>query len=142
LRGGRPRGLRLRGGRLRGLRLRRRRPRGLRLRRLRDLFFAIDAGDERLDLPPYNGRLFSDGEHPFLANYAVGDAHLVPALDKQAPAPMPQRISYHHWGNQVLPYGVGVGMMSVPCSLAMASAIRRRSAAQEGESVSAGSASN
>ncbi len=52
--------------------------------RLRDLFFAIDAGDERLDLPPYNGRLFSDSEHPFLANHAVGDAHLVPALDKLA----------------------------------------------------------
>jgi type I restriction-modification system DNA methylase subunit len=52
--------------------------------RLRDLFFAIDAGDERLDMPPYNGRLFLDDEHPFLANNMVGDAHLVPALDKLA----------------------------------------------------------
>jgi len=52
--------------------------------RLRDLFFAIDAGDERLDLPPYNGRLFNDGEHPFLADNTVGDAYLIPALDKLA----------------------------------------------------------
>ncbi|MFW5691243.1 MAG: Eco57I restriction-modification methylase domain-containing protein, partial [Chloroflexota bacterium] len=52
--------------------------------RLRDLFFAIDAGDERLDMPPYNGRLFNDGEHPFLAENTVGDAHIIPALDKLA----------------------------------------------------------
>jgi hypothetical protein len=52
--------------------------------RLRDLFFAVDAGDERLDLPPYNGRLFSDSEHPFLRDYVVGDAALIPALDKLA----------------------------------------------------------
>ena len=52
--------------------------------RLRDLFFAIDAGNERLDMPPYNGRLFSDAEHPFLAQNTVGDEHLVPALDRMA----------------------------------------------------------
>ena len=51
---------------------------------LRYLFFAIDAGDTRLDLPPYNGRLFSDKEHPFLENNTVGDAYLVPALDRLA----------------------------------------------------------
>jgi len=52
--------------------------------RLKYLFFAIDAGDERLDMPPYNGRLFNDGEHPFLADNTVGDAYLIPALDKLA----------------------------------------------------------
>lgn len=52
--------------------------------RLRDLFFAVDAGNERYGVPSYNGRLFSDDEHPFLATYAVGDAYLVPALDKLA----------------------------------------------------------
>jgi hypothetical protein len=52
--------------------------------RLRDLFFAIDAGDPRLDIPAYNGRLFSDEEHPFLRNHVVGDLHLVSALDKLA----------------------------------------------------------
>jgi type I restriction-modification system DNA methylase subunit len=52
--------------------------------RLRDLFFAIDAGDSRLDIPAYNGRLFSDEEHPFLRDHVVGDLHLVPALDKLA----------------------------------------------------------
>lgn len=57
--------------------------------RLRDLFFAIDAGDARLDLPPYNGRLFSDADHPFLADKAVGDSYLVPALDKLARLDLP-----------------------------------------------------
>ncbi len=52
--------------------------------RLRDLFFAIDAGNPRYAVPPYNGRLFSDHEHPFLANHVVGDFYLVPALDKLA----------------------------------------------------------
>ncbi|MAU12414.1 MAG: hypothetical protein CL607_21500 [Anaerolineaceae bacterium] len=51
---------------------------------LRDLFFAIDAGDPSLDLPPYNGKLFADRQHLFLADNVVGDAYLVPALDKLA----------------------------------------------------------
>ncbi|MCA9887205.1 MAG: class I SAM-dependent DNA methyltransferase, partial [Anaerolineae bacterium] len=51
---------------------------------LQDLFFAIDAGDPSLDLPPYNGKLFADRQHPFLADNVVGDAYLVPALDKLA----------------------------------------------------------
>ncbi len=52
--------------------------------RLRHLFFAIDEGDALLGVPAYNGRLFSDGEHPFLARNVVGDASLVPALDRLA----------------------------------------------------------
>ncbi|MBZ0301589.1 MAG: Eco57I restriction-modification methylase domain-containing protein [Anaerolineae bacterium] len=52
--------------------------------RLLDLFFVIDSGAARYDLPPYNGRLFSDLEHPFLREKFVGDAHLIPALDKLA----------------------------------------------------------
>lgn len=52
--------------------------------RLRDLFFAIDAGNPRYAVPPYNGRLFSDSEHPFLEKNIVGDSYLVPALDKLA----------------------------------------------------------
>ena len=52
--------------------------------RLRDLFFAIDAGNDRYKVPPYNGRLFSEKEHPFLDKHLVGDKHLVPALDKLA----------------------------------------------------------
>ncbi|HLA42529.1 MAG TPA: hypothetical protein VJZ27_03780, partial [Aggregatilineales bacterium] len=51
---------------------------------LRYLFFAIDAGDERLDMPPYNGRLFSGMEHSFLDEKGVGDLYFVPALDKLA----------------------------------------------------------
>jgi type I restriction-modification system DNA methylase subunit len=52
--------------------------------RLADLFFAIDSGSRDYDVPPYNGRLFSDREHPFLAENAVGDLFLAPALDKLA----------------------------------------------------------
>ena len=52
--------------------------------RLRDLFFVIDEGDPRLDMPPYNGHLFSEADHSFLRDNTVGDFHLVPALDKLA----------------------------------------------------------
>ncbi len=52
--------------------------------RLSDLFFFIDSGDPQLDLPPYNGRLFSPIEHTFLVDKAVGDTYLVHALDKLA----------------------------------------------------------
>jgi len=51
---------------------------------LSDLFFAIDAGNDFYGVPAYNGRLFSDAEHPFLAKNHIGDLHLAPALDKLA----------------------------------------------------------
>ncbi len=46
------------------------------------LFFAIDVGDPEYGVAPYNGRLFSDEEHPFLADKSIGDAFLVPAIDR------------------------------------------------------------
>jgi len=52
--------------------------------RLRDLFLAIDEGNPKIDLPPYNGRLFSDTEHPFLHDKIVANEYLIPALDKLA----------------------------------------------------------
>ncbi|MBK8137757.1 MAG: N-6 DNA methylase [Chloroflexi bacterium] len=52
--------------------------------RLRELFFAVDQGDPRLGMPAYNGKLFSDADHRFLAEKSVGDAFLVPALDRLA----------------------------------------------------------
>jgi type I restriction-modification system DNA methylase subunit len=52
--------------------------------RLKDLFFAIDEGDQSLDLPAYNGRLFSNKEHPFLDRNTVGDTYIIPAIDKLA----------------------------------------------------------
>ncbi len=51
---------------------------------LRDLFFAIDAGNSRLDIPAYNGRLFSADDHRFLEQKTIGDTSLVPALDRLA----------------------------------------------------------
>lgn len=48
---------------------------------LNDLFFVIDQGDlRRYKIPPYNGRLFSETDHPFLAEKVVGDAYLGPAI--------------------------------------------------------------
>jgi hypothetical protein len=44
----------------------------------------IDAGVPSYDLPAHNGRLFNDDEHPFLRDNKVGDAYLMPALDKLA----------------------------------------------------------
>ncbi len=52
--------------------------------RLSDLFLAIDEGNPKIDLPPYNGRLFSDTEHPFLHDKIVANEYLIPALDKLA----------------------------------------------------------
>jgi hypothetical protein len=52
--------------------------------RLQDLFFLIDAGDEELGVPAYNGKLFSDEVHTFLADKRVGDQYLAPAIDRLA----------------------------------------------------------
>lgn len=52
--------------------------------RLSDLFFSIDEGDEQYDIPAYNGRLFSESEHPFLADKKVGDQYLSQAIEKLA----------------------------------------------------------
>jgi len=55
--------------------------------RLNDLFFIIDSGSEVYDVPPYNGRLFSEIEHPFLAEKRVGDKYLIKAIDRLARVP-------------------------------------------------------
>ncbi|MBN8592270.1 MAG: Eco57I restriction-modification methylase domain-containing protein [Anaerolineae bacterium] len=49
---------------------------------LNDLFYIIDVGSPQYEIAPYNGRLFSAEEHPFLADKNVGDAFLAPAVDK------------------------------------------------------------
>ncbi len=48
------------------------------------LFHAVDTGDEKLNLPMYNGGLFSDEteEGRFLAQYAIPDRHLALGLDQ------------------------------------------------------------
>ncbi|MFQ5909907.1 MAG: Eco57I restriction-modification methylase domain-containing protein [Thermoplasmata archaeon] len=53
---------------------------------IRDLFRLIDAGSERLGIPPFNGGLFSRGplglEHAdFLETHEIADRHLSRALD-------------------------------------------------------------
>ncbi|SHH03675.1 Eco57I restriction-modification methylase domain-containing protein [Halobaculum gomorrense] len=44
--------------------------------RLQDLFGLIDSGEESLGIPPYNGGLFDDEEHAFLANNEVADRYI------------------------------------------------------------------
>lgn len=43
---------------------------------LRDLFRLIDAGEESLGIPPYNGGLFDDETHSFLTTNEVADRYL------------------------------------------------------------------
>ncbi|ESP88009.1 Eco57I restriction-modification methylase domain-containing protein [Candidatus Halobonum tyrrellensis] len=43
---------------------------------LQDLFRLVDAGEESLGIPPYNGGLFDDGKHEFLANNEVADRYV------------------------------------------------------------------
>ncbi|MDQ7034881.1 MAG: hypothetical protein Q9P01_08605 [Anaerolineae bacterium] len=52
--------------------------------RLNDLFFLIDEGNIAYNLPAYNGKLFNESAHVFLAKKAVGDSYLAQAIDKLA----------------------------------------------------------
>lgn len=56
---------------------------------LRDLWRAIDQGNDHLDVPQYNGGLFDPQKHPFLERYRVGDLHLRRAIDLLARAEDP-----------------------------------------------------
>lgn len=56
---------------------------------LLDRFRWIDKGYDRVGLPPYNGRLFSDEQHPFIANNRIGDLYMIKALDLLARVPHP-----------------------------------------------------
>ncbi len=44
--------------------------------RLQDLFRLVDSGDDELGIPPYNGGLFDDDRHEFLAEYDVADRYV------------------------------------------------------------------
>ena len=48
---------------------------------LKDLFNAIQAGDESIGVPPYNGGLFEPTEHPILERVTVPDAAFAPIVD-------------------------------------------------------------
>lgn len=48
---------------------------------LHDLFRAINAGEDSLGIPPYNGGLFSGKNHPLLEDVRLADAELAPLLD-------------------------------------------------------------
>ena len=50
--------------------------------RIKNIFQIIDAGDNSIGVPPYNGGLFDPDKHPFLEKYSVPDKFLIPSLDK------------------------------------------------------------
>ncbi len=52
--------------------------------RLKTLFQIIDTGSPPLKVATFNGGLFDPERHPFLEQYAVGDAHLQRAIDTLA----------------------------------------------------------
>ncbi|MDL0130440.1 TaqI-like C-terminal specificity domain-containing protein [Halobacterium salinarum] len=49
---------------------------------LQDLFELVDEGNEELDIPPYNGGLFDDDEHGFLAENEVADRHIAEVIHR------------------------------------------------------------
>lgn len=55
--------------------------------RLSTLFFNIDEGSKEYGITAYNGKLFSDYEHSFLADKRVGNAYLGYAIDRLARVP-------------------------------------------------------
>lgn len=48
---------------------------------LRDLFDLIDVGNRRYDVPAYNGGLFSDEGHQFLAERSIADFYMARVID-------------------------------------------------------------
>ncbi|EMA67590.1 putative restriction/modification enzyme [Halorubrum aidingense JCM 13560] len=48
--------------------------------RLSELFELIDEGEEDLDIPPYNGGLFSQEDHAFLDDYEVKDPYIAEVI--------------------------------------------------------------
>ena len=48
--------------------------------RLEDLFRLVDAGEESLGIPPYNGGLFDDDNHAFLAANQVADRYIAEVI--------------------------------------------------------------
>ncbi|WP_122106953.1 Eco57I restriction-modification methylase domain-containing protein [Halobellus captivus] len=48
--------------------------------RLSELFELIDEGEKSLDIPPYNGGLFSRDDHAFLDNYEVKDPYIAEVI--------------------------------------------------------------
>ena len=48
--------------------------------KINSLFSLINTGDKSLNVPEYNGGLFSPQEHPFLDSHAIVDFFLVPAI--------------------------------------------------------------
>jgi N-6 DNA Methylase./Eco57I restriction endonuclease. len=49
---------------------------------LQDLFGLIDKGEEDLGIPPYNGGLFDDASHAFLADNEVADRYLAEVIHR------------------------------------------------------------
>jgi hypothetical protein len=61
---------------------------------LANLFAIINDGAAALNVPQYNGGLFSPDKHPFLTTNRLGDAHLARGLDLLARAPSINGLAY------------------------------------------------
>ena len=48
--------------------------------RLQDLFRLVDSGEDSLGIPPYNGGLFDDDAHEFLAENSVADRYIAEVI--------------------------------------------------------------
>ncbi|MFB6130340.1 MAG: Eco57I restriction-modification methylase domain-containing protein [Salinigranum sp.] len=48
--------------------------------RLQDLFGLIDSGNDDLGIPPYNGGLFDDDAHEFLADHSISNRYLAAVI--------------------------------------------------------------
>ena len=48
--------------------------------RLQDLFRLVDTGQDELGIPPYNGGLFDDDRHAFLADHQVSDRYIAEVI--------------------------------------------------------------
>jgi len=60
--------------------------------RVTELFRIVNEGDSYLGVPPYNGGLFDDTKHSFLAKYRIGDSYLAQAIDRLTRAEASGRI--------------------------------------------------
>jgi hypothetical protein len=61
---------------------------------LTNLFQIIHSGGPELQVPHYNGGLFSDERHPFLATCRLGDAYLARGLDLLARVPSDNGLAF------------------------------------------------
>ncbi|WP_340148362.1 hypothetical protein [uncultured Sneathiella sp.] len=64
-----------------------------------DLFMAIDQGDASIGLPPYNGGLFDQEQHPILTNIRIPDSVMARVIDAMSFERTPDGRKYINYRN-------------------------------------------